>query len=261
MADETIKDRIYIGTILLEKNRWANPKTPTYAVSEWLDRFDEAGFDGMELWEYHATLCAQEELNALEEKATPVAVYNPYCDFDDASAGDRQSAVEMVQRLGAKGVKYNVGKEPGLRGQYLKNLATWREALPGGCRMLCECHPGTILEEPADAASFFDELGRDKTEIIVHGLRPDLDQLKAWFDAFGPAITHVHLQLSNEAGRREMLRNQPDHVRDAMQVMRAGGFERSFTLEFTQGTGEPDETIEGLWEAALSDLKFLKEFL
>ena len=258
---ETIRDRIYVGTILLEKNRWASPKTPTYAVSEWLQKFEDAGFDGMELWEYHATLCPPEELEALEKTAAPVAVYNPYCDFDDASAGDRQSAVEMVKRLSAKGVKYNVGKEPGLRGEYLRNLAAWREALPDGCRMLCECHPGTIIEEPDDAASFFDELGRDNTEIIVHCLRPDLDQLKAWFDTFGPAITHAHVQLRNEAGGCDLLENQPDHVGDAMQVVRKGGFEGSFTLEFTKGTREPDETIEGLWEAALADLGCLREAL
>ena len=260
-TNETIKDKIYIGTILLEKNRWANPKTPTYAVSEWLRQFDDAGFDGIELWEYHATLCPAEELEALEKTAAPVAVYNPYCDFDDASAADRQSAVEMVQRLGAKGVKYNVGKDPTLRAEYLKNLAAWREALPDGCRLLCECHPGTIIEEASDAAAFFDELGRDKTEIIVHCLRPDLDQLKAWFDAFGPAITHAHVQLRNEAGGCELLENQPKHVRSAMHVVRGGGFEGSFTLEFTKGTREPDETIEGLWVAALADLKYLKELL
>ena len=66
-----IDGNIYIGTILLELNRWGSPKTPTYRVSEWLDRFQEAGFDGMELWEYHATLCPSEELAALEASTFP----------------------------------------------------------------------------------------------------------------------------------------------------------------------------------------------
>ena len=43
--------------------------------------------------------------------------------------------------------------------------------------------------------------------------------------------------------------------------MRDEGFEGSFTLEFTKGTGEPDESIEGLWQAALADLHSLQGLL
>ena len=46
--------KIYIGTILLEVNRWTAGKEPSYLVSEWVERFAEAGFDGMELWQFHA---------------------------------------------------------------------------------------------------------------------------------------------------------------------------------------------------------------
>ena len=32
---DDVKNKIYIGTILLEVNRWGHPRTPTYRVSEW----------------------------------------------------------------------------------------------------------------------------------------------------------------------------------------------------------------------------------
>ena len=59
-----MKTEIYIGTILLERNRWTRDKKPTCLVSEWIPRFKEAGFDGMELWENHAALASSTELKA-----------------------------------------------------------------------------------------------------------------------------------------------------------------------------------------------------
>lgn len=48
--------RVLIGTILLEPNRWKPGKLPSFRVSQWLDRFADAGFAGVELWENHAAL-------------------------------------------------------------------------------------------------------------------------------------------------------------------------------------------------------------
>ena len=76
-------NQILIGSILLDLNRWGDPKTPTYEVSDWTDRFREAGFDGMELWEYHATLCSDAEREKLLSSNFPATIYNTYCDFDD----------------------------------------------------------------------------------------------------------------------------------------------------------------------------------
>ncbi len=256
-----IENRIYIGTILLELNRWVSPKTPTYLVSEWLDRFQEAGFDGMELWEYHATLCPPEELAKLEASAFPVAVYNTYCDFSDESRPDQRAAADMIRRFGAKGVKFNVGKDPALKDMYLQNLRTWGESLPEDCRLLCECHGGTIIEEPAEASKFFGELEGDRWQFIVHCLMSDLDRLKEWFSAFGQSITHAHIQITDETGKRIRMESDPEHVKSAINIMRGAGYQGSFTLEFTEGTSAPDENMEDLWKAALDDLSFLRSLL
>ena len=257
--DAGIDGKIYIGTILLELNRWGSPKTPTYKVSEWLYRFQEAGFDGMELWEYHATLAPPEELSLLEASKFPVSVFNTYCDFDDASEAHRRQAAEMIKRFEAGSVKFNVGKDPALRDEYIKNLRSWSTSLPENCRLLCECHGGTIIQEPSDAAKFFNELDSERCQIIVHCLMQDLVLLKKWFSTFGTSITHAHIQMMDENNKRAGLSSNPAHVKEVLHIMREEGYRGSFTLEFTEGTGAPDENIEGLWRAALSDLHFLRE--
>jgi sugar phosphate isomerase/epimerase len=252
---------IYIGTILLERNRWARPKTPTYRVSEWLDRFREAGFDGMELWAYHATGAPAEELAALEAGALPVAVLSSYCGFEDEAEADRRHIAELAARLNARGVKFNVGSDPLRRREYVRNLRAWADRLPEGCRPLCECHGGTIVEKPADAAIFFDEAGRERFGVIVHCFADDLAALREWFRHFGPAVAHAHAALRGAEGRPTRLDRRPRHVGEALQVLREEGYAGSFTLEFTEGTRAPDEHIEGLWEAAQADLAFLRERL
>jgi len=256
--NDGIDGKIYIGTILLELNRWGSPKTPTYRVSEWLDRFQEAGFDGMELWEYHATLAPPEELVLLEASKFPVSVYNTYCDFEDASESDRRQAAEMITRFGAGGVKYNIGREPARRDEYIRNLRNWGESLPENCRLLCECHAGTIIQEPSDAAKFFGDLGLDY-QIIVHCFMQDLVILEEWFSTFGTSVAHAHVQMQGENGRNARLSKNPAHVKAALHIMREEGYRGSFTLEFTEGTRAPDENMEDLWQAALSDLHFLRE--
>ena len=258
---DNAQGKIFIGTILLDVNRWGNPKTPTYRVSEWIDRFQAAGFDGMELWEYHAMLCSQAELAALTASSFPVSVYNTYCDFDDASQPDRDLAAERVRRFGAKGVKYNLGKDPALRSDYLKNLRAWKAALPEDCALLCECHGGTIVEEISEARRFFEDFGLNDSEIIVHCFMSDLDRLRAWFEAFGPRIALAHVQIGNARGGRDLLADNAGHVREVLRVMEGEGFTGAFTLEFARGTREPDENMAGLWKAALADLDFLRENL
>lgn len=255
-----IADRIYLGTILLEKNRWARPKTPSYRVSDWLGRFAEAGFDGIELWEYHATLAAPGELEALAAAPLPVAVFNTYCGFEDVAEPQRRTAVEIATAVGAGGVKFNVGREPARREEYLRNLRAWAEAFDPGVRLLCECHGGTILETPAAAAEFFDEAGAGRFEAIVHCFAQEPDRLAGWFDQLGPAVTHAHVALRGEQGAIR-LSGAPERVRRAVALMRRRGYAGSFTLEFTEGTAAPDEDIDALWQAALDDLRFLREAL
>ncbi len=252
---------IYIGTILLEVNRWSKEgKRPSFKVSEWTSRFSEAGFAGMELWQYHATRCAAGELAALAECGFPAAVFNIYPTMNDEDREERAACDGLLGRLGAGAVKFNVGARPELRGEYLANMRAWREQTPPEVRLLCECHPGTLIEEPAEARRFFDELGPEGWEVIVHPFSR-FESLEEWLELFGPAVSHAHLQMRGEEKGILRFDRRPELAGKAIGLMRERGFAGTYALEFTEGTGRTGENIETLFENALRDLAFLKRLL
>ena len=253
---------LYMGTILLDANRWARPKAPSFKVSEWAERLKAAGFDGMELWEYHATLCGPEELAALEASPLPVSVYNSYATMDDAGRQDRERATALAKQLGAKGIKFNMGKSPDGWDAEMTNLGRWRSRVPGDIRLLCECHPDTIVEDVADARRFFSELGMEGFGIIIHPLNR-LETLQPWFDAFGPDVVLAHLQMRTSDGDGPRIRfdRRPERAREAVRIMREASFSGSCTFEFTEGMSRQGEDIEELFRNALLDLAFWKEIM
>jgi sugar phosphate isomerase/epimerase len=244
---------VYLGTVLLEANRWTPEKRPSFRVSDWLARSAEAGFDGLELWENHAALAAAPERAALRSPPLPVRVFNSYATLDDAGAAARQRAVDLVRELRAPAVKFNFGRQPGDVACELRNARAWAAALPG-VRFLCECHPGTALEAPGDAARVLADW--PEAGVIVHPFT--CADLGAWFRHLGARICHAHVQLLDSGRQRRRLEEQPGHVRERLDAMRAAGYAGSFTIEFTAGVNVAPEDHDALFAAACADLAFLR---
>jgi sugar phosphate isomerase/epimerase len=249
---------IYMGSVLLEKNRWAGKKSPTFRVSDWVDRFTEDGFDGVELWANHAVETG--EVERLKDSTCPISVFSSYAAFTDAAEAEREGAKVLAGCLNSPFIKYNIGAESARWETYLKNLRTWRAQLPDTVTLLCECHPGTVIEDVAAARKFFDELGMKGHGIIVHPFSR-LDTLIEWFEAFGSSIQHAHLQMRDGNNQCTRFDRYLPRVQDALSIMNDYGYQGSFTLEFTEGTGQANENIEDLYKNALRDFSCLKERL
>jgi sugar phosphate isomerase/epimerase len=179
-----------------------------------------------------------------------VAVLNTYCSFDAAGAKGRAASAELAQYLNAPAVKFNFGNEPDRAQEYIENLEAWRNELPVGCRLLCECHGGTILEEPETAAAVLAPVFR-KVEFIVHAFSgDDSRRLERSLEALGTRVTHVHAWLGDRSivpGRIEMLQE--------------AGYSGTWTIEFCRGVDEPPEDMEELLATAAEDMRFLRRNL
>ncbi len=263
---------IYLGTILLEPNRWPDRPGATYSrlqrlsgigqgpprvkVSEWLARAKAAGFDGVELWENHALLCDDEEFETLRQSPLPVAVYSSYFGLADSDEPRRRVALDAVRQLGAQGVKYNFGAEQARVAEYVRNLRAWAAELDPAVRIVCECHDGGLFERPEDAGRMMAELGDKRFQGTVHFVdtyaeRPFAD----WVKAMGSRLGHVHVPRVVAHGAAA--------VRERVRILKDHGFSGSFTIEFTTGIdwGQPQPEVEALYQSAVADMRMLREAL
>ena len=259
---------ILLGTVALEPNRWAavDPAWgPTIEVSDWLPGIAEAGFDGVELWERHATEASDAEVRRVIDSTVDVTVFNTYVGFDDESPAQRDRAAEWVCRTGATGVKYNVGSNRALEGAYAERVGAWLEQMPSGVRLLCECHIGiSIAEDPATAARLFEAAGPpDRVQAIVHATSEDPDHIRSRFAAYGDRITHIHLNDPpgwDDRGART-LADMRDELEPKVDLLRSLGFVGTWTIEFVNGTGTENDNPAYLLERAADDLVVLRELL
>lgn len=252
---------IYLASILLEPNRWKAGKEPSYKVSAWMDKIRAAGFEGIELWENHYLKASGDEQEALHGAAVPIRIFNTYAAFTPDKDEDlRRKEAEATAALKAGAVKFNVGNDPKRTTEYLETAVQWAKQLPPNTRLICECHPGTVLETPEAAEKAFNEHWRDERfQAIVHPFSTPLPVLKEWMKRLKGQVVHCHVQLRGEQNRPIRLDRKPREVREALAVLRDGGFAGSFSLEFTEGTSTPNDRPEILFENALADLRFLRE--
>jgi hypothetical protein len=251
------KNQIYIGTVLLEKNRWAKtaPRQPSMAISDWCSRITDAGFDGIELWQNHGLLASDQERQKLKDSSSPVKILNTYAGCDTEAEEERTQTVEVGQFLGVEGMKFNFGKLPERHHQYCENVKKWRATLPEDFRFLCECHGGTTLEDPQVAADTFAQMNRKDYEIIIHGFGGSDADIERLFALHAERITHVHANLSSDQDMSNRV------LQKRFDLLLNLGFCGSFTIEFTEGVGEESESPEILFRNAVRDLNALRHWM
>jgi len=248
---------VLLGTVAIEPNRWGvidRSRRPTVVLADWLEAIAAAGFDGIELWEGHLS-------GAVVAAAVPVDVFNTYVSFDDDDPTERTTVAANVARTGARAVKVNVGDDPTSEVAYADRLAAFVGVLDPGVAVLCECHAGTVAEDPAIAARLLAAAGPvDRVQAIVHTHEDD-DHLRARFGAYGERITHVHVNHLDGALAAPRLVDVADVLAAKAELLDALGFKGSWTIEFVHGVGTTDDRPDLLIERAAADLAVLREVL
>jgi sugar phosphate isomerase/epimerase len=250
---------VLLGTVALEPNRWGTVDRSgraTIDLAEWLPGIEAAGFDGIELWERHAS-------NDVLGGPVPVTVFNTYVSFDDEDDARRSDVAATVRRAGSAGVKFNVGNDLALVDAYAARIATWLAVLPEDVAALCECHAGiSVAEDPAVAAAIFEAAGPpSRVQAIVH-THEDADHVRARFDAYGDRIGHVHVNFLDAAGRSApRLADVRDRLEAQVSLVRGLGFRGSWTVEFVAGLRSERDRPELLLAQAAEDLVVLRDVL
>ena len=246
-----------LASILLEPNRWKPGRPPSIRVSDWSARAAAAGFDGWELFENHYRKADAAERKRIEQGPLPVRIFNTYEPFDDATRPELQEVADCARRLGAEGIKFNVGSDPAWR----ENWRAAIDAFPAGPRLLCECHPGTALETPDAAAAFARLWPTVPFDVIIHPFLLGPEGIVRWLRLLGPRVRHAHVQMRDPADARRFvaLADDAPQARECLAALAAGGFRGTFSLEFAAPTGGVVDEPEALFAAARRDLEFLRE--
>lgn len=248
---------IYISTVALERTRWGR-RQASFAVSEWLPRFARDGFDGVELWEFHYLAADEAEQARLAAASDAIAVYNSYVGFGDEDAEARGRAADAIARLRPAAIKYNLGGDATRRDEYRRNLLTWADQLPAACRLLCECHPGTVLEQVEDAVAFFADLDPARFGVIAH-VSGSAASTAGWFAGFDGRVQHLHVQLRGPESDPTLPANRAP-LDACFEVVKTHGFKGSAAIEFTRGIGR-DEDMETIYMNACTDLAYCRKAL
>lgn len=248
-------ERIFLGTVLLERNRWSKEnRKPSFLVSDWTQRIADDGFDGLELWEDHALLADEDERERLRTGPAPVSLLNSYagCEREDSLA--RQHTAELATFFDAEGMKFNFGKVPDRLESYIEVVREWSRMFKPGYRMLSENHRGTVTADPELAAHAYARLQGANIGGILH-FGSDEETYRTRFGCYGKYITHIHCALSSEDGPMA-----EDDIRQRVSWLRSFGFSGTYAIEFTEGV-RSELPIEGLYRNAVRDFRTLRRCL
>ncbi len=249
--------RIYLGTVSMEKNRWAPGRVPTFNVSDFVGRAMADGFYGIELWQYHYTSASEEEKAKLAQSGIPF-IFNCYTSFVERNDEEFKKIADAVKALGAKAMKFNLGPSNADNINILSqldNLNRLAELLPADVMMLCECHGGTIMELPEEAGEIFAWLDKRRFGAIIH-MAADKDFIDRCYAAYGERIWHIHCAYKGadpEGAEFIPMDDGTGHVKDKLDYFVSKGFDGSLNVEFVKF----EETPEAHYENAVRDLKYL----
>lgn len=249
---------IYLATVALEKNRWEADHIPTFNVSDFLPKAKQDGFYGIELWEYHYTKASDEEKSKLASFDIPY-YFNTYLSLVEYDETAYKQIADAVKALNAKGVKFNFGPSYGCTPdipKQIENAKRLADMMPADAKLLCECHPNTVLEVPETAGEVFEQLDKERFGAIIH-MSTKKDFVDRCFDAYGDRISHIHCAYRGPEmdGDFRDMDDGTGYVADMMDYFDGKGFNGSLSVEFIKF----EDTAEAHYPHAVDALNFLKK--
>lgn len=245
--------KIYLSSVALEKNRWAKlpGRVPSFNVSDFIPKIKSDGFCGVELWQYHYTLTSDEEKSRLASSGIPF-IFNSYVSIVNRDDELYNSIGDAVKNLGATAVKYNFGSDIETLSQQLENLNRLTDCMPDGVKMLCECHPNTLMEVPEVAGEVFDKLDKNRFGAIIH-METASDFADRCFANYGDRICHIHCAYKNGENSFVPMDDDTENIKNYINYYLSKGFDGSLAIEFVKF----EDTAEQHYANALKDLEVL----
>ena len=274
--------RLLLNTIMLEVNRWTADKILTQPLADLLPNLQTAGFNTLEIWQYHISRLDDDAFAdlkiRLDEHALQIVALSAYPLLHlDGSAGDDAAAeleriVVRAATLGATTCKIF----PGRIASAVADDTVWHRSIDrlrvlaerlghSGMDLTLETHKDTLC----DTLESTTRLLTDLSDVANLGIcfqpyaSQNTEQVLTFYDVLAPTIRHIHLQNRTCTDNVRSLLADGDWY-DCGQLLRrarARGFDGLLSLEFTAGlfpqkgqTFDPQTVIDN----AIIDRQFVR---
>jgi 3-dehydroshikimate dehydratase len=271
---------ILLNTIALEPNRWAAERRPHRPVVEIATLAREAGFEALELWQYHATVPTETEVRTLAEEAGRLAfeipvlgaypVFTATGEDERVQAELRETILARAQILGCDFVKFFLGRTASEKidaeglARTVERLARWREqARAAGIRFCAELHGGTLCDTPEAAENFLADHPELELEVCYQPFDfSDTEVALELADRFAGKVALVHLQGKRGSDYCPLAEAEIDYRR-LLPRLREQNPRARFSLEFVEGCIQPEGAFEitPVLDAARRDADFVRDVL
>ncbi len=258
--------RSILGTIALEPNRWTGKRNPRYSLLELLPLVKAAGFDKLEVWQWHVSTRFIKEIREIKAKATELGVTFPYIGVYPSfvlegleaceEARIQSDILDKAEILGTPALKIMLGS--GLKGsaatpaqmrQTVERFGTWfRAAQSRGIAMAAELHGHTMFDPVEKGIEFMRQFPDLDFSICYQPYDfTDTARALALADMFKGRISHIHLQApqpSDKGGEFDFLEDCPLDYRKLLPHLVRHNPGVSMTLEFVKGCIQNDRPFE-----------------
>lgn len=243
---------LLLNTIALDPNRWTAEKVAYFDLVDLLPAIAEAGFDALEVWQYHLSRLTDEQVAKLSERARSLGVTFPVVGLYPAlhlegEERDREwKAMEtMIARsaaLGARVVKMfagRLGSEEADDAAFARSVAfaqRMAEAAEAHEMVLtAETHPDTLCDTVPATHRFLDAVAAPNLRVCFQPFDfTSTEQTLADYRALRSPIVHVHLQ-----GRRDdrisLLEEADLDYHAILGALATDGFDGVLCIEFVKG--------------------------
>ena len=271
---------LLLNTVMLEVNRWTQDHQLTAPLIDLLPGIKRAGFNALEVWQYHLSRLDRTELGALirrldelEMRTDIVGIY-PLLHQTGPEGDDAARLAERIMDytalLGAKVAKVFAGRVPSeqadeaCRARSVERLRTLaKQAARYDMEMTAETHGNTLADTTESTLQLLDELSDVPNFGICY--QPytfkDTGAALAEYDAVAYAVRHVHLQNRDDIGNCRLPDGWLDY-RKLLTHIKQAGFTGPLSLEFTAGLfppeGEPFD-VQIILDNAERDRSFVEE--
>ncbi len=244
---------LLLNTLALDPHRWTPDKIAAYRLEVLLPRIAEAGFEGIELWQYHITREPEAEVVRLRALAEACGVTVPVVGLYPAlhhQGAARQNAWEQVPRgvdyaalLGAHAIKIFVGN----KGTTAHTEAEYERALTfladlavligsQGMILTGEAHPDTLFDAPEACLRVLAAVDNEHLKICFQSYDfVDTAQTLADYERLSDHVIHVHYQ-GRQGGTLALLEEADLDYEALTRALVAWGFEGYLSLELVKAS-------------------------